>query len=423
MIAIDFGTSNSSAAVFSQSDVEPRLQKVEFGDPESYDPNVLPSAVCTCKNPECHANALTYGHESIRHHFELPHDSALLQEMKLYFDRSTQEPPTFVENKKITALREEGGFLTPVTKNYKYPHYEGDVPLTPKDFVPGTANLIQELIRRSTAIAEDREEIVIGVPASFHELGNKRLREAAKRGAFGDRPGHEGIFLYPEPVAAARSYMQIQKGNILVLDYGGGTLDITVMTITQHDVFDPSKIVFSGFPEAGSRMDQAILHYCLSRADERARQLYETQPMRMRLRFKRNVERAKIALSTKNEATIEIPGSSLDPIRLTPGDLSLALQPIMTRMVAKVTETIGKAKDVGAIENVDFVVLSGGTSLNKVVQNAVEALFQHIPHDRFVLPDPTNADDVETCLCAVVRGLAWLRRDGYAPIELPTVEE
>jgi molecular chaperone DnaK (HSP70) len=421
MIAIDFGTSNSSIVIFSEGDTSPRLQHVEFGDPESYDAHVMPSALCSCRNLECETEPETYGHESFRHHFELQHDSAFLQEMKLYFDKSTQDPPTLVETKQITALREEGGFLTPVLKNYRYPRYEGDVPLGPHQFVPGTVKLVRELIGRTNATALDKEEIVVGFPASFHELGIRRLREAAKRGVFGDRPGYEGVFLYPEPVAAARSYMRIEKGTFLVLDYGGGTLDITVMTIEHPDRFNDSRIVYGGFPEAGSRMDEAILHYCLSRADERARHWHDSQPLRTRQRFKRNVERAKIALSTKEETRIEMPGAGLDPLRLTAGDLSIALQPIMTRMVAKVTQTVVTA--VGAIENVDFVVLSGGTSLNKVVQIGIQAMFQHIPIERFVLPDPAKAEDVETCLCAVVKGLAWLRRDGYAPILLPTTEE
>ncbi len=421
MIAIDFGTTNSSVAVFSEGDAAPRLQKVEFGDPESYDPNVMPSAICSCESSECRAQPDAYGHEALRHHFDLQHDSTLLQEMKLYFDKSTQEPPTLVETRVIPVLREEYGFLTPVVKTYKYPRYEGDVPLKPPEFVPGTAKLIQELIGRSAAATQDKREIAIGIPASFHELGMKRLREAAKRGAFGERAGYEGVFLYFEPVAAARSYMRIEKGNILVLDYGGGTLDITVMTIEQPNVFDPSKIVFGGFPEAGSRMDQAILHYCLSRADERIQRWYDSQPMRMKLRVKRNVEKAKIALSTKDKAIIDLPGSGFDPVTLTAGDLSFSLQPIMTRMVAKVTQTIVKA--AGAIENIDFVVLSGGTSLNTVVQTCIQAMFQHIPRERFILPDATRPEDVETCLCAVVRGLSSLHRDGYAPIQLPSPEE
>lgn len=266
-----------------------------------------------------------------------------------------------------------------------------------------------------------RREIAIGVPASFHELGMKRLREAAKRGGFGESAGYEGVFLYPEPLAAARSYMRIEKGNLLVLDYGGGTLDITVMTIEKANAFDRSKIVFSGFPEAGSRMDQAILHYCLSRGDRRIKEWLEGQPMRTRLRIKRNFEKAKITLSMKDEALIELPGSGFDPIRLTVDSMSFALQPIMTRMVARVTQTIVNA--VGAIENIDFVVLSGGTSLNKAVQTSILAMFQHIPPEHFVLPDSTKPADVETCLCAVVNGLALLHKDGYAPIQLPLPEE
>ncbi|MBZ5725610.1 MAG: Hsp70 family protein [Acidobacteriia bacterium] len=416
MIAIDFGTSNSSITVFSKNDTEPRLQPVAFGDSDSYDHNVMPSAVCTCKNSECQAKPEVYGHDAIRHQFDLTHDSTLLQEMKLYFDESTLNAPTFAEKKQITTLREEGGFLTPVSKTYKYPRYAGDVPLKPNEFVPGTARLIHELIRLNKSGAEDRQEIVIGVPASFHDTGMRRLREAAKAGAFGEGGSYEGLYLYLEPVAAARSYMTIGKGNTLVLDYGGGTLDITVMTIGQQDMIDRPKIVISGFPEAGARMDQAILHYSLSR-NAQIKEWYDAQPMQMRLRVKRNVERAKIALSTTDEATVELPGSGFDPLRLTTGDLSSALQAIITRMVAKVSQTVTKA--VEGIENIDFVVLSGGTSLNRVVQIAVQAMFQHIPIERFVLPDPTKPEDVERCLCAVVRGLAWLRHDGYTPIELP----
>lgn len=416
MIAIDFGTSNSSITVFSKNDTEPRLQAVEFGDPDSYDQNVIPSAVCTCESSECHAKPETYGHDALRHQFDLTHDSTLLQEMKLYFDESTLNAPSFVERKQITTLREEGGFLTPVSKTYKYPQYAGDVPLKPGEFVPGTAKLVRELIRLSKSGTEDRQEIVMGVPASFHDTGMKRLREAAKAGAFSEGASYEGIHLYLEPVAAARSYMTIGKGNVLVLDYGGGTLDITVMTIERQDMIDRSKIVFSGFPEAGARMDQAILHYSLAR-NPHIKEWYDSQPVQMKRRVKRNVENAKIALSTTDESTIELPGSTFEPLRFTTGDLSSALQAIMTRMVAKVSQTVTKA--IGGIENVDYVVLSGGSSLNRVVQVAVQAMFQHIPIDRFVLPDPTKPEDVERCLCAVVRGLAWLRHDGYTPIDIP----
>src|SRR5262249_697097 len=151
-----------------------------------------------------------------------------------------------VETSRVVTLREEHGFLTPVTKIFKQPHYEGDVPLEPATFVPGTSRLIRELLRRSTITNEDRKDIALGVPASFGVPGKKRLREAAKRGVYGDRDGYEGISLYCEPVAAARSYFAIDPGNILVLDYGGGTLDISVIPVTHGKAFSAPNIYFAG---------------------------------------------------------------------------------------------------------------------------------------------------------------------------------
>ena len=68
-------------------------------------------------------------------------------------------------------------------------------------------------------------------------------------------------------------------------------------------------------------------------------------------------------------------------------------------------------------DNVNFVVLSVGSSLSSVAQYSVLSIFRHIPEKRFFLPDPSKPEDVETCLCAVAKGLAWLGRDGVSPID------
>jgi hypothetical protein len=84
-------------------------------------------------------------------------------------------------------------------------------------------------------------------------------------------------------------------------------------------------------------------------------------------------------------------------------------------MAVKIAQVVLEA--VGKIENINFVVLSGGSSLNRAVQDGVLAIFSHIPQKRFILPDASKAQDVETCLCAVAKGLAWLRKDGLPPID------
>jgi molecular chaperone DnaK (HSP70) len=335
--------------------------------------------------------------------------------MKLFFDRSTTEPPQLVES-SVLLLREEGGFLTPVRKRIVQPHYEGEVPLTPAEFVPGTAQVIREVIRRAGGVAIAQESLVLGVPASFHAVGIKRLREALAR-ASGRTQSYANLSLYYEPVAAARSYRDLHPGNILVLDYGGGTLDISVVPIAAHHQFNPESIRFGGFPEGGSRMDEALLNYALAKGGDNLIEWYEKQRVRAKLRIKRDIERAKILLSTTKEALVEFPGAPIDHVQLNQQDLAFALQPIMTRMVAKVTQVVIDA--VGKIDNIQFVVMSGGSSLCSTVQNSLLAMFQHLGSNKFVVPDPRKTEDVETCLCAVAKGLALLRNDDFQPIVIP----
>jgi len=419
MIAIDFGTTNSSIATFTEGDSEPRLQQVEYADPDGLNANVMPSAVCICKTHECHSQANKAGNDAVRHYFGTNHDISFLQEMKLHFDVTTKRQPTLVETSEYTILREEdGSFLTPTRKVVKQAIYEGDVPLEPKDFVPGTAILIQDLMTRANVLKEARREAVFGVPASFKDAGKKRLRNAARLAIAGESGNFEHIHIYPEPLAAARAYMHVHKGNILVLDYGGGTLDISVLQIEKELRFDASKVTFGGFSEGGSRMDQMLLDYALDKADPSGKHLkkwHEAQNILVKRRIKRNVEKAKIQLSTTSETTIDFPGASVDPVRINRADLALALQGIMARMTATVTDIVINA--VGKIDNITFVVLSGGSSLTSSVQNTIENIFRHLPRSQFVVPDASKPEDVQTCLCAVAKGLAWLRKDGFPPID------
>jgi molecular chaperone DnaK (HSP70) len=142
---------------------------------------------------------------------------------------------------------------------------------------------------------------------------------------------------------------------------------------------------------------------------------YAAQSLLLRRRIRSNVENAKMRLSTVAKANVEFPGSAVDSLELTMSEMALALHGITTRTAVKITEVVMKA--VGKIENIDFVVLSGGSSLNPVVQQAITSIFRHIPKERFVLPDPGSPQDVETCICAVVKRLALLRMDGFSPID------
>ena len=99
-------------------------------------------------------------------------------------------------------------------------------------------------------------------------------------------------------------------------------------------------------------------------------------------------------------------------MRISRADLALALQGITTRIVdMKITEVALAA--VGKIENIDFVVLSGGSSLTNAVRNGVLSIFRHLPEQQFILPDPSKPEDIEMFSVQSPKGWRGSRRMGF----------
>ena len=97
------------------------------------------------------------------------------------------------------------------------------------------------------------DSAVITVPAYFDEVARNHTKASAKIA------GLKNVELWDEPVAAAIDY-GLSKGlneTIVVIDYGGGTLDITVVEIKDGKV---TAIITDGDCElGGSNSDEAIL--------------------------------------------------------------------------------------------------------------------------------------------------------------------
>lgn len=126
---------------------------------------------------------------------------------------------------------------------------------------------VQELIAKLlTHVREQAEiqlndtitEVVLGRPVKFSDnpetdaFAEQRLREAAELAGFKD------ISFLPEPVAAALFYTQRvnEPKTILVFDFGGGTLDLTVMR-TGDDM--PEILATQGVLVGGDDFDSAIM--------------------------------------------------------------------------------------------------------------------------------------------------------------------
>ncbi len=102
------------------------------------------------------------------------------------------------------------------------------------------------------------QQVVLGRPVRFafdpeHDaLAQQRLLTAAFRA------GYETVYLQYEPIAAAAAYSETLTAaeNILVFDFGGGTLDTTVMRLEPGAA--PRVLATGGIPVAGDRFDQKL---------------------------------------------------------------------------------------------------------------------------------------------------------------------
>jgi hypothetical chaperone protein len=114
-------------------------------------------------------------------------------------------------------------------------------------------------IRAEQMAGQELKQIVMGRPVRFaHDPEHDRLAQARLlQAAF--RAGYEKVYFQYEPIAAAYSYeTTIDKPeNVLIFDFGGGTLDITVMRLGE-----PGKrqvLATGGIPVAGDVFDQKLV--------------------------------------------------------------------------------------------------------------------------------------------------------------------
>jgi hypothetical protein len=119
--------------------------------------------------------------------------------------------------------------------------------------------------RAEQQLGQELRQVVLGRPVRFatdpehDQLAQARLLQAAFHA------GYEKVYLQYEPIAAAFSYeTEIDhEQNVLVFDFGGGTLDVTVMRLGNPKT--RQVLSTGGIPVAGDVFDQKIVQAKLTR--------------------------------------------------------------------------------------------------------------------------------------------------------------
>lgn len=118
--------------------------------------------------------------------------------------------------------------------------------------------------RAERLLGEEIRRVVLGRPVRFaaDEAADRIAEARLLHAAFA--AGYEAVYLQYEPVAAAYSYALglARPENVLVFDFGGGTLDITVMRLGEGR---PRVLATGGIPVAGDVFDQKLVRAKLPR--------------------------------------------------------------------------------------------------------------------------------------------------------------
>jgi len=249
-----------------------------------------------------------------------------------------------------------------------------------KEYTPEqiSAFILQKIKRDAEEyIGDEIKEAVITVPAYFNDDQRQATKDAGKIAGF------EVKRILNEPTAAALAYGLEKEGEhkIAVYDLGGGTFDITIMEVGDgvFEVLSTNGDTHLG----GADMDRAIVDYLADKfKKEHGVDLREDKKALQRLT--EAAEKAKMELSSAMQTSIDLPYITVvdgEPKHiqetLTRAKFEQLIEPIVKRTVEPCQQALKDAKLKA--EDIDHVVLVGGTTRIPYVRKVVEEIFKKKP--------------------------------------------
>jgi molecular chaperone DnaK len=340
IIGIDLGTSNSAAAAMMGGR-----------------PVIVPSA----------EGSTQYGKA-------FPSYVAFVEDGSLLVGEPARRQAVSNPENTITAIKRKMG------QDYK-------VKILGKEYSPQqiSAFILQKIKRDAEAfLGEKVEKAVITVPAYFNDNQRQATKDA------GIIAGLDVVRIINEPTAASLAFgidKMDQELKILVFDFGGGTLDVTIMDFGQNAFLVEAT---SGDTQlGGTDMDNSILDYIVEGFQKDTGIDLRSDATAMQ-RVREAGEKAKIELSTILETEINLPFIAADEsgpknlrMKLTRSTLERLVNPIIERCRGPMMTALEDAKLQP--NQIDKVILVGGPTRMPIVRKFVEDIIDK-PAERGVDP-------------------------------------
>ncbi len=235
-----------------------------------------------------------------------------------------------------------------------------------------SAFILQKIKKDAEAfIGEPIEKAVITVPAYFDDNQRQATKDA------GTIAGLDVVRIINEPTAASLAFgldKTKEDMKILVFDFGGGTLDVTIMEMG-GGVFEVMST--SGDTQlGGTDMDKVVIDYVLDEFKKKEGVDLSKDSTAM-ARIREAAEKAKIELSTVMETDINLPFISHDPssgaknleLRITRAKLDELIRPIIQRCKPSIEKAIEDAKL--SKSDINKIVMVGGPTRIPLVKKFV----------------------------------------------------
>ena len=218
---------------------------------------------------------------------------------------------------------------------------------------------IRKLAAQESGIHFDKS--VVTIPANSRGNARKRTKVCAGMANI------KVLALINEPTAAAMSATKGQTGTVMVVDWGGGTLDVTVLETRSKRFVERTSAGVSTL--GGVDFDTAVMGW-LSDTVEDFKNYSQAEKGFLRL----EAERAKILLSTEQEVSVRLPRG--DSVRLSRLKFEELIQPLLLRAREPVERCLADVAESSMLTHIDSLVLVGGTSQIPAVRDFISEISQ-----------------------------------------------
>ena len=262
-----------------------------------------------------------------------------------------------------------------------------------KTFTPQqiSAMVLQKLKQDAEIyLGEEVTQAVITVPAYFTDAQRQATKDA------GTIAGLEVLRIINEPTAAALSYgldKQDQAQKILVFDLGGGTFDVSILQLGDG-IFEVNATAGNNHL-GGDDFDNCLVRWMVENFKEREGSDLSQDKMALQ-RLREAAEKAKIELSNRDSTNINLPfitANEKGPKHLEMELTRTQFEQLVSHLIQMTIDPVTQAlKDAAlTIEDIDRIILVGGSTRIPAVQKAIGNYFGGKSPDRSVNPDEAVA--------------------------------